>query len=126
MNYFDLVVTVAFGSTLSTIFTSGAVALSSGLFAIASLVFLQFIITRLSVRSHSISEFVKTAPTILFENGQFHHIAMKRVRVTPDEVRSAARRQGIGGLEEIAAVVMETGGSLSVISNAQHGSGSAL
>lgn len=45
MNSFDLVVTIAFGSTLSAILVSRNVSLAAGLTAIALLVLLQFIIT---------------------------------------------------------------------------------
>jgi uncharacterized membrane protein YcaP (DUF421 family) len=40
-------------------------------------------------------------------------------------VRQAVRSTGAGGLESIAAVVLETDGSFSVITRAQKGSGSA-
>jgi uncharacterized membrane protein YcaP (DUF421 family) len=48
---FDLVVTVALGSTFATVLLSKSVALSEGVLAMALLVFLQFAITWLSVRS---------------------------------------------------------------------------
>ncbi len=46
-------------------------------------------------------------------------------RLTEGEVRQAVRSTGAGGLESIAAVVLETDGSFSVITRAQKGSGSA-
>ncbi len=50
MNAFDLVVTVALGSTLATVLLSKDVALADGVVAFALLIGLQFIITWLSVR----------------------------------------------------------------------------
>lgn len=46
--------------------------------------------------------------------------------MTAGEVRQAVRSQGIGGLELVEAVVLETDGSFSVIPGSQAGSGSAL
>ncbi|HVL76788.1 MAG TPA: YetF domain-containing protein [Noviherbaspirillum sp.] len=126
MNSFDLVITVAFGSALSTILTSADLALATGMAAIGLLVMLQFAITWLSVRSRGLSKTVKTAPSLLLENGAFRPDALRRTRVTEDEVRSAVRQHGYGDLERIAAVVMESDGSLSVISKQDLGSGSAL
>ena len=50
MNTFDLVVTVALGSTLATVLLTKSVALADGLAAFALLIFLQYGLTWLSVR----------------------------------------------------------------------------
>ena len=50
MNAFDLVVTVALGSTLATVLRTKSVALADGLAAFALLIFLQYGLTWLSVR----------------------------------------------------------------------------
>lgn len=51
MNAFDLVVTVALGSTLATVLLTKSVALADGLVASTLLIFLQYGLTWLSVRS---------------------------------------------------------------------------
>lgn len=116
MNSFDLVITIAFGSTLSSILISKDVPLVDGMTAIALLVALQFIITWLSVRSAAISQIVKTRPTLLMKNGDFLRDAMKRVRVTEEEILTVMRQNGLGSPNQVAAVVLETDGSLSIIS----------
>lgn len=126
MNSFDLVITVAFGSALSAILTSSDLSLATGLTAIGLLVLLQFIITWLSVRSRSLSQVMKTKPTLLLRNGQFCSDEMRTVRVTEEELRSAVRQHGCGDLDQVAAVIMESDGSLSVIRHDQAGSQSAL
>ncbi|UVW28539.1 DUF421 domain-containing protein [Massilia sp. H6] len=125
MNAFDLVVTVAFGSTLSTILVNKNVSLAMGLTALALLVVLQLVITWCSVRSSLVSNLVKTSPTLLVLDGQLRHAALQRVRVTSDEVMVAVRQQGFGSLDSIDAVFLETDGSLSVISTSQAGDRSA-
>ena len=125
MNSFDLVVTVAFGSTLSTILTDSKVSLLFGLAALALLIVLQFVITWCSVRFSFVNRVVKTAPTVLVLNGRMQHDALKRVRVSGDEVMAAIRRQGRGSLEDIDAVMLESDGSLSVIATSQAGNRSA-
>jgi uncharacterized membrane protein YcaP (DUF421 family) len=62
LNAFDLVVTVALGSTLATVLLSKNVALAEGVLAMALLVFLQFAITWLSVRSGGFRDLVKSEP----------------------------------------------------------------
>lgn len=126
MNSFDFVVTIALGSTLSAILINKNVTLAQGITAMSLLIGFQFLITWLSVRSRSVSNTVKTEPTLLLRDGEFLPEALKKVRVTEDEVRSAVRKTGVGGLEQVEAVVMETDGNLSVIGKSSSGSLSAL
>ena len=125
MNSFDLVVTVAFGSTLSSILISKDVSLLEGLAALALLVLLQLVITWTSVRSRFVSKAVKTAPTVILRNGQLLHEALKQVRITEDEVKAAVRQHGHGSLAAIDLAVLETDGSLSVIAADKAGDRSA-
>jgi uncharacterized membrane protein YcaP (DUF421 family) len=115
MNAFDLVVTVALGSTLATIILSKDVALVEGVMAFAVLISLQFVITWLSVRSATVRQLVKAEPTLLLYQGHFLPDQLRRTRVLEAEVRSAIRQQGIAALEEVEAVVLETDGSFAVV-----------
>ncbi len=51
---------------------------------------------------------------------------MRTQRVTDREIRQAVRSQGIGDLERVAAVVLETDGTFSVIPSSQAGRLTAL
>jgi hypothetical protein len=94
MNAFDLVVTVALGSTLATIALSADVALAQGLLALALLVALQFVITWSSVRWSWVRRTVTGEPSLLLLRGEFLHAALLRSRVTEEEVRAALRSRG--------------------------------
>lgn len=115
MNAFDFVVTVALGSTLATVLISKDVALTQGVLAFALLVFLQYVITWLSVRSKRVRRMIKSEPRLLFHNGEFLREAMRDERVNEEEIRQAVRSHGVMSLEEIASVVLETDGSFSVM-----------
>ncbi|MEC4723173.1 DUF421 domain-containing protein [Noviherbaspirillum sp. CPCC 100848] len=126
MNSFDLVVTVAFGSTLSTILVNRNITLAEGLTAVALLVALQYAITWLSVRSAQFSGIIKTTPTLLVKDGRLLDDALKKVRVTKDEIHAAIRQNGMGSVDQVGAIIMETDGSLSVISQRNAGDLSVL
>lgn len=115
MNAFDMIVTVALGSTLATILLSKDTALAEGLLALVLLIFLQFVITSLSVRSKTVSRLVKAEPRLIFLRGEFLWSAMKAERVNKGEVLQAVRSQGFSSLENVEAVVLETDGSFSVL-----------
>jgi uncharacterized membrane protein YcaP (DUF421 family) len=114
-NAFDLIVTVALGSTLATVLLSKDVKLLEGLAAFALLVGLQFVITWIVVRSGTASDLVKSSPTLLLKKGEFLDDSLISTRVTRSEVYAAIRSSGSGSLAEIEAVVLETDGSFSVI-----------
>lgn len=114
LNAFDFVVTVALGSTLATVLLSSDVALVEGVAAMVLLVALQFLVAWLTVRSRTVERLVKSEPTLVYRNG-FLGGPMRRMRVTEDEIRQAARTAGSARLETVAAVVLETDGSLSVL-----------
>ncbi|HEX7706148.1 MAG TPA: YetF domain-containing protein [Thermoanaerobaculia bacterium] len=114
-NAFDLIVTVALGSTLATTIVSGTVPLLTGLAAFLLLIAAQFAITWLSVRTAVVRNVVKSEPSLLVRQGNFDRDMMRRERVTEQEVWTAARRRGFGDLRDVAAIVLETDGSFSVI-----------
>jgi len=118
MNAFDLVVTVALGSTLATIILSRDTALAEGILAFALLIGLQYAVTWLSVRSATISKLVKADPSLLFYRGSFLHDQMRRMRVVEVEVIAAIRQQGIGSMADVEAVVLEPDGTIAVVSGA--------
>jgi uncharacterized membrane protein YcaP (DUF421 family) len=126
MNAFDLVVTVALGSTLATVLLSKSVALLEGILAFMLLIGLQLAITWLSVRSERFQAFVKARPALLLHQGRFLHDALRRERVSEEEVRAAVRAQGIAALAEVGAVVLETDGSFSVLQRVESGRAGAL
>lgn len=126
LNAFDLVVTVALGSTLATILLSADVALAEGLVAFAMLVGLQWIVARLSVAWAPIKKVTRSEARVLLEDGDFIERAMREERVTHAEVEQAARKEGFGDLADLAAIVLETDGSFSVIAQAKAGDRSAL
>lgn len=115
MNAFDLIVTVALGSTLATILLSEDVALAEGIMAFVTLIGLQFLITWLQRRSTTVRDLVKAEPTMVFHRGAMLENAMRRERVIEAEVYAAIRGQGLGTIDQVEAVVLETDGSFSVV-----------
>ncbi|MEJ7744413.1 MAG: hypothetical protein WKF73_18845 [Nocardioidaceae bacterium] len=55
LNAFDLVVTVALGSTLATVLLNGSVSLAEGVLGLVVLVLLQYLVSRLSLRWRGLS-----------------------------------------------------------------------
>lgn len=115
MNAYDLIVTVALGSTLSTVLLNKDVALADGVLTFVLLIFLQYMLTYVSVRSRKINNLVKSTPSLLVYKGRMLKDAMMRERIAEDEVYASLRENGYADLQQIDAVVLETDGGLTVI-----------
>ncbi len=118
MNAFDLIVTVALGSTLATVLLSKDVPLMEGVFAFVLLAAMQYLVTSLSVRSKSFRAFIKSEPRELFRDGTADEAALRDERVTRDELLAAARAAGHADLSHVRIVTLETDGSMSVVPRA--------
>nr|WP_024967774.1 YetF domain-containing protein [Pantoea sp. IMH] len=126
MNAFDLVVTVALGSTFATILLNRDVSLAQGTLAFALLIALQYVVSWTSVRSRGFSKLVTGEPRLLFFQGQFLSQALRAARVNEDEIYAAIRAGGHAALEEIDAVILESDGSFSVVKSSPDKGYSAL
>ena len=101
---------------LASTLLSKDVALAESVAALAVLIFGQFVITYLSVRSKRFQELVKGEPTLLYHKQRFLEASLKRARVTKEEIRAAVRASGQGSLAQVGGRwVLETDGSLSVV-----------
>jgi uncharacterized membrane protein YcaP (DUF421 family) len=58
---------------------------------------------------------VKSNPSLLVFHGEFLEDAMRRERVTKEEILAALRASGRSDLAEVGAVVLETQGKLTVL-----------
>ena len=109
-NAYGLVVTVALGSALASAVLTRQVSLADGL-----LLGLQYLLSTLISRFSWVGSRLTQEPTLLVRDGRMLRQAMRKERVTDSEVLAAIRKHGIDSIEAVAAVVLETDGSFSVI-----------
>lgn len=121
-NSFDFVVTIAFGSILASMLLSKDTSLTQASLGFGLLVLYQFLLTWVSTRSGLVQSLIKAEPTLLLYKGVFRKKALKQERVAEGEVMAAIRSQGLGSMDNVDAVILETDGSFSVISNLENAS----
>ncbi len=126
LNAFDFIVTVALGSTLATVILSSDVAGAEGALALALLALLQLVVAWISVRSTWFRRTVTAQASLLVLDGVVLPDALRRARISEESLQQSVRSAGVGGMELVGAVVVETNGKLSVITAGQMGSRSAL
>jgi uncharacterized membrane protein YcaP (DUF421 family) len=120
LTVFDFVFVVSLGSVFAATIIEKDVTLLEGIMAQGILIGIQVVLAKLAVYSKKAERIINGEPTRLFTDGRYLHNAMRRERVTEEEVRAAIREQGVTRVEDVDAVVLENDGSLTV---AWHGKG---
>ena len=112
---FDLIVTVALGSTFANSVLSRDITVAQALLGFVILVGLQFAIAWTVVRWSPLRVIVNPPPALVLHRGRFVDEAMRRHRVAEADVRAAVRRDGIARIEEVDAVILGADGTFSVV-----------
>jgi uncharacterized membrane protein YcaP (DUF421 family) len=115
LNAFDFVITIAIGSTLGRLITAKGVSLAESITAFFTLIFLQYLVSCLTVRFAIVDRAVTASPTLLYFRGQFLRKAMQEQRVTQSQLLAVVRSNRIGSLQEVEAIVMESAGAIAVV-----------
>jgi len=116
MNAFDFIVTIALGSSLATVALNKSVPLAEGALVFFLLIFLQYLITWVSVRTDRFKNLITSQPILLLYRGSLLKDVLRKERVTVEEIHMTARKAGIEDLSSIDAIVLETTGDLVIIS----------
>jgi uncharacterized membrane protein YcaP (DUF421 family) len=114
LNVFDFVFVVAVGSVFASTIVSKDVTLVEGMAALLTLVIIQVVLAEVAARWTLASRIINGEPTLLLSKGKFIYSALRKQRVTEEEVRAAIRTNGVNRVEDVDAVVLENDGTLSV------------
>jgi uncharacterized membrane protein YcaP (DUF421 family) len=117
MSGFDFAVTVAIGSIVASV-ASSSNSLPNGAVAVAALLGTQAVISWWRQRGH-LGRVVDNTALLLMRDGEFLPDALRRSRVTENDVIAKLREVNVSRLSDVRAVVLETTGDVSVL----HGDG---
>lgn len=114
MSSFDLVAAIAFGSIIGRASLGEIPVLPSGILALATLLALQGLLGLVrQLRWGALA--VSSNPVLLMAGSDLIERHMRRCRVQPAELQSRLRLAGIRHPDEVAAVIFEPTGTLSVL-----------
>lgn len=126
LNVYDFVFVVALGSVLAATVLTPGITLAEGLTSTFVLIAMQYLLSLVCTVSGKIDTFINGEPALVFHKGAFLWDAMKRERVSPEEVRAAAREGGMLSMDHIDSIVLETDGTFSVVHKDGRDANSAL
>jgi uncharacterized membrane protein YcaP (DUF421 family) len=112
---FDLIITVALGSTFATNVLSKDTTVAQAVIGFIILIGLQFLVSWIVLHWSSMRTVVNAKPTLVLYKGEFQDDAMRRQRVAEADVRAAVRQHGAASLDSVDAVILEADGTFSVI-----------
>lgn len=126
MTTFDFILAVTLGSAFGRVVTATEVGAIDAIVALAVLITIQWLIVLLRARVPVAARLLNPRPSLLYHDGQLQHAALRRHRLTENDVLVNLREQGLGSLEEAHTIVLEPDGGFSIITADKMGDGTAI
>ena len=111
----ELVLTMLLSDLAAVPMQDFGIPLLSGVLPIAVILCMSMLLSFLSLRSVRFRALICGEPTVIIRNGKLQQQAMRRNRLTVDELMEELRCQGVTDLTAVKYAVLETSGQLSVL-----------
>jgi len=121
LSVIDLVVVLVLGSAVETAMIHGNTSLPVGLVSAATLLALNWSLTRLFLRWRRFDHLVNGGPILLVNRGRVVDEHLRRVGMTAADLAEALRARGFDGPDGVRAAVLETDGSVTVVPDTPDG-----
>jgi uncharacterized membrane protein YcaP (DUF421 family) len=113
LSSFDLAVTVALGAIIGRV-TLARVSLVAGVLGLVTL-FSTEALVRLVRNRTRMGLLIDSRPVVVLLHGRMLEDELRRHGLSSQDVHAQIRHQGIGSMEDVAVVVLERNGSMSVV-----------
>ena len=115
MSILELIVILLISDAVQNSMVGTNSTLWGGLVAVLTLLILDYSLKLLTIRSRRVRRMIEGEPRLLVRDGRLLTKALREEKVEAEEVRAAARAQGVARIEDVRLAVLETDGSISVI-----------
>ncbi len=86
-----------------------------GFIATATIMFLQCLISYITLKNNLARKFICGTPTIIIDHGNFNIKEMNKLRININDVLGQMRLKGYNNIEDVDYIIMETNGEMSII-----------
>lgn len=117
MSPFEMILLVTMGDLVQQGVTQEDFSLTGAALAIATLAFWVLLSALLARRSPAAKRVLDGVPVLLVRDGRFLESSMRHEGIGEDDVREAARNQGIADLSEVRAALLEPDGTFSFLTS---------
>lgn len=115
MNCFDLVITLLIAEVASTPMENNDIPMIYGIASLTGLVFMQTLISFLSIKFRKLGRVLSGKPSILINKGKIDYRELKKEKITISELLEQLRVQGHFNIKYIQYAILETDGNLSIV-----------
>ncbi len=115
MQPFELVIAIMIADLASVPMADIGIPITSGIIPILALLVFQLIISILNLKSIRIREILCGKPRILIFRGKIDEKALRKEKITINELQEKLRQKDCFSLEEAEYAILETSGDLSII-----------
>jgi uncharacterized membrane protein YcaP (DUF421 family) len=112
---FEILLLIVMGDLIQQGVTGDDRSVVGAMLAVSTMALLVVVFSYLSFRFKPVGPMVEGIPVLIVENGKPLHQVLKVERLTVDEVRDAAREQGIADLAHVRLGVLEADGKFSFV-----------
>ena len=119
MSPFQLIVVFMIAELASIPIESQDVSMITGVAAIFTLMFLQVLISFISLRSEKFKKIFSGRPSVLIDKGEINVKEMRALRITINDLMEQLRIGGAPSINDVDFAVMESNGELSIIQKAE-------
>ncbi len=117
LSIIDLIVSLLIAELAAISIEDIEVSVFRSIVPIAVLVFIQVILSYISLKNISFRKSVEGNPTVIIKEGKLKFNEMSKLRYSLDDLITQLREQGIKSIEEVSYAVLENDGKLSVFQN---------
>lgn len=117
LSIIDLIVSLLIAELAAISIEDTELSVFRSIVPIAVLVFIQVLLSYISLKSTSFRKSVEGNPTVIIKEGKIKFNEMSKLRYSLDDLITQLREQGIKSIEEVSYAVLENDGKLSVFQN---------
>jgi uncharacterized membrane protein YcaP (DUF421 family) len=112
---FDLVVSLVLAELAVMPMEDLDAPLVHGIMATAVIMFLQCLISYISLKSNAARKIICGTPSIIYDHGRFNVKDMNKLRINMNDILGQMRLKGYYSFEDIDYLIMETNGDVSIV-----------
>ena len=111
----ELAVTILVSEIASIPMQDNSIPILNSLIALFVLVAFEIILSAISLKSHKIRSCFQGHPVIVIRNGVVDYKALKKLRMSVNDLVSALRQKDVFDISQVSYAVFETNGKISVL-----------
>ena len=116
----ELVITILLSEIASLPITNPEKDLLDAIISISTLAALEILTSTLILKSSLLKRFLSSKPSVIISRGMLDRDAMRKVRISLEELISQIRQNGIYDLDEVDYAILEENGKMSIIPKSRY------